>query len=207
MISESDVQLKTTSTKNEEYTRHLLEQSVWWKRILDVQRPYRLHLKRLKLGSTLEIGCGIGRNLINLGKAAKVVGIDHNQNSVGVADSRGLIAFTPEQFMSSEYARPSSFDSLLLSHVAEHVGKKGIVSLLNEYLVYLRGGGRVVIITPQEAGYRSDTTHVEFMDFEGLASVVEDAGLVALAHYSFPLPRLFGKIFKYNEFVMIAQKE
>src|SRR5438132_9797496 len=147
------------TTKNEEYTRLLLDRSVWWKRILDVQMPYRIHLQRLNLGSVLGIGCGIGRNLINLGKANRSVGIDHNPNSVAVAVSRGLVAFTPEQFLSSHYAQPSSFDSLLVSHVAEHMERDAVVSLLNEYLVYLRSGARVVIITPQEAGYRADPTH------------------------------------------------
>jgi SAM-dependent methyltransferase len=194
------------STKHEDYTKRLLDRSVWWKRALDVQRPYRIHLQRLNLGSVLEIGCGIGRNLHNLGKASGSIGIDHNPNSVAVAVARGFVAFTPEQFLSSPYARSSCFDSLLVSHVAEHMKRDEIVSLLTEYLVYLRQGARVVIITPQEAGYRSDPTHVEFMDFEALAGIVQDAGLIELTHYSFPLPRLFGKIFKYNEFVIIGQK-
>ena len=34
-----------------------------WKRVLDVQAPYRWNLRRLGLGFTLDIGCGIGRNL------------------------------------------------------------------------------------------------------------------------------------------------
>lgn len=195
------------STKDEDYTKRLLERSVWWKRVLDVQRPFRIHLQRLNLGSVLEIGCGIGRNLINLGKATRSIGIDHNPNSVAVAVSRGLVAFTPEQFLSSHYAQPSSFDSLLVSHVAEHMRRDEIVSLLNEYLVYLRPRARVVIITPQEAGHRSDPTHAEFMDFEMLAGIMQDAGLIELTHYSFPLARLFGKIFKYNEFVVIGRKE
>jgi SAM-dependent methyltransferase len=195
------------STKNEEYTRLLLDRIVWWKRILDVQRPYRIHLQRLNLGSVLEIGCGIGRNLINLEKANRSVGIDHNPNSVAVAVSRGLVAFTPEQFLSSCYAQPSSFDSLLVSHVAEHMERHAVVSLLSEYLVYLRRGARVVIVTPQEAGYRVDPTHVEFMDFDRLVRILEETGLNVVTHYSFPLPRLFGKVFKYNEFVVIGQKE
>lgn len=195
------------STKNEDYTKRLVDRSVWWKRLLDVQRPYRIHLQRLRLGSVLEIGCGIGRNLVNLGPGSPSIGIDHNPNSVAVAVSRGLIAFTPEQFSGSHYAQPSSFDSLLVSHVAEHMGRGQMVLLLKEYFVYLRAGARVVIITPQEAGYRSDPTHVEFMDFEGLAAIIRDAGLIEVTHYSFPLPRLFGKVFKYNEFVTIGRKE
>src|SRR6266850_8169575 len=109
------------STKDEDYTKRLLDRSVWWKRVLDVQRLYRIHLQRLSLGSVLEIGCGIGRNLINLGKATRNIGIDHNPNSVAVAVSRGLVAFTPEQFLSSPSAPPPGLDSLLLSHLAAHM--------------------------------------------------------------------------------------
>lgn len=38
-----------------------------WKTLLDVQRPYRWNLRRLDLKRTLDVGCGIGRNLRNLG--------------------------------------------------------------------------------------------------------------------------------------------
>ena len=180
--------LTMISTKNKDYTKHLLDRSVWWKRILDVQRPYRNHLQGLNLGSVLEIGCGLGRNLVNLGNRERSVGIDHNAASVEVAVSRGLVAFTPEQFLACQWAVPSSFDSLLVSHVAEHMRRDALVSLLNRYLVYLRNRGRIVIITPQEAGYGSDPTHVEFMDFKMLAGIIHSLGLTELTHYSFPLP-------------------
>src|SRR5690349_17057220 len=38
-----------------------------WKRLLNVQAPYQWNLRRRHLGRTLEIGCGIGRNLASLG--------------------------------------------------------------------------------------------------------------------------------------------
>jgi DNA primase len=31
---------------------------VWWKQLLDVQRPYRWHIRRLELGFVLDVGCG-----------------------------------------------------------------------------------------------------------------------------------------------------
>src|SRR5215211_6096300 len=109
------------NTKNEKYTARLLERNTWWKRLLDVQRPYRMHLQRLNLGFVLDVGCGVGRNLINLTGVSPAVGVDHNKHSVAIAKSRGLNAFTPEEFLDTPYAEPSSFDSLLLSHVAEHM--------------------------------------------------------------------------------------
>ena len=87
------------STDKKEYTIRLLSQTKWWKRLLNVQRPYRLHLQRLQLGLVLDIGCGVGRNLINIAGSARGIGVDHNSYSVEVAKSQGLIAFTPEEFL------------------------------------------------------------------------------------------------------------
>jgi SAM-dependent methyltransferase len=178
---------------------------VWWKRVLDVQRPYRAHLRSLRLGRVLEIGCGVGRNLGHL-RDEHAVGVDHNPHAVAVACSRGLRACTPEQFRSSPWAAAGAFESLLVSHVLEHMTSHEASALLREWLGHLRTGGRCVVITPQEAGFRSDPTHVEFVDFARAAEIVRDAGLEPLRQYSFPFPRFLGRVFKYNEFVTLARK-
>lgn len=182
-------------------------ETVWWKRLLDVQRPYRWHLRALRLGFVLDLGCGLGRNLINLGGgAAAGVGVDHNAESVALATQRGLTAFLPDAFRASLHATAGRFDTLLLAHVAEHMRFDEAAALLGEYLPFVRAGGRVVIITPQEAGYASDATHVEFMDLATLDRLARAARLEPLRAYSFPFPRVVGRVFKYNEFVLIAQK-
>ena len=48
-----------------------------------MQLPYRLNIKRQHLGRTLDIGCGIGRNMQAL--SADSLGIDHNAQSVELA--------------------------------------------------------------------------------------------------------------------------
>lgn len=192
-------------TKNSDYTDVLLKkQIVWWKKLLDVQAPYRWNLRRLKPGLTLEIGCGIGRNLIHL--AGQGIGVDHNAPSIEFARKQGLTAFTPDEFLKSEFNIPLFFDTLLLAHVAEHMTQAEAVNLLNEYLPYIKLGGRVILITPQEAGYKSDSTHVEFMDFPKLTKINLQLGLAILREYSFPFPRFIGRLFKYNEFISISQK-
>jgi len=175
-----------------------------WKQVLDVQAPYRWNIRRLNLGRTLEIGCGIGRNLEHL--AGNGVGVDHNPVSIAAARRRGFQAFTVEDFHASEYARPGAFDSLLLAHVAEHVGEPEAVAIVQEYLGYLRTAGNVVFICPQEKGYTTDETHVRFCGFPELRRLAGLLGLMVEREYSFPLPRLAGKVFPYNEFVVLASK-
>lgn len=195
--------MKTTDAA---YAQRLTDAGdVWWKRLLDVQRPYRAHLRSLRLGLVLEIGCGVGRNLRHLG-AEHAVGVDHNAHAVARACALGLRAFTPPQFRASSFATPGRFDSLLVSHVLEHMTAGEASALLRTWSDSLRAGGRCVVITPQEAGFRSDPTHVEWIDFARAEAVVRDAGLALLRQYSFPFPRALGRVFKYNEFVTVARK-
>jgi SAM-dependent methyltransferase len=174
-----------------------------WKRIFDVQAPYRWNVGRLGLGYTLDVGCGIGRNLAHLG--GNGVGVDHNAEAIAVARARGLKAYTVDEFLKSDCAVPNSFDSLLVAHVVEHMGQDEAVAMLECYLPYLKLEGLVCLITPQEAGYRSDSTHIRFVDFAGAAALSERLGLRVARQYSFPLPRVMGKIFRYNEFIQVSR--
>jgi SAM-dependent methyltransferase len=184
--------------------RLLRKESVWWKKLLDVQAPYRWNLRRLNPGFTIDIGCGLGRNLLHLN--GNGVGIDHNRHAVEIARSRGLQAYTLEAFKESSFNRPASFDSMLLSHVAEHLAEAEVVELLREHLPLLKANGQVIIICPQDYGYRSDPTHVQFLDFGRLRNIAYQAGLMPIREYSFPFPRVFGHLFKYNEFVAVSRK-
>jgi SAM-dependent methyltransferase len=106
---------KQLRTQDENYTARLIaKESAWWKRLLDAQAPYRWNLRRLNMGFTLDIGCGIGRNLINLD--GNGIGIDHNPKSIEIAKSRGLQAFTADEFNASSFNAPGSFDSCRGTH-------------------------------------------------------------------------------------------
>jgi 2-polyprenyl-3-methyl-5-hydroxy-6-metoxy-1,4-benzoquinol methylase len=195
----------STSSTDANYAERLrAKEAEWWKRLVDVQLPYRLHLKRLELGFVLDVGCGLGRNLTNLGGSG--VGVDPNVDAVAICRARGLVAFTPDELAASGYAKPERFDTLLISHVLEHLPDDEAFALIARHLIYVRRGGRVVLITPQEAGYRSDPTHVEFVDLARLEALARAAGLARVSGYSFPFPRPVGRWFKYNEFVLIARK-
>ncbi len=196
---------ETPSTEGTDYTDRLRRiGGARWKQVLDVQAPYRWNVRRLNLGRTLDVGCGIGRNLGHLGGHG--VGVDHNASSVELCRAQGLTAVTVDEFFASEYAKPDAFDSMLVAHVVEHMSDELSREVINSYLPYVRSGGAVVFIPPQERGYSSDATHVRFMDFTQVGKLAVDLGLRVRKSYSFPLPRIFGKLFTYNEFVVVAEK-
>ncbi len=190
-------------TAGRDYAERLVRlETAGWKRLLDVQRPYRWNLRRLQLGRCLDVGCGIGRNLLNLGDDA--VGVDHNADSVTVCRDRGLAAYTTEEFKAAG-VHLASFDSLLIAHVLEHVDENVGDRLLTDYLPYLKPGGKAVVITPQEAGFASDATHIRFVDHDVVAAHAQRLGLTVERRYSFPFPRVVGKVFPYNEFVTVLR--
>jgi SAM-dependent methyltransferase len=175
-----------------------------WKRWLNVQAPYRWNVRRLRLGRTLDVGCGIGRNLHHLD--GNGVGVDHNATSVAHCRAQGLTAYTVEEFLASADARPGAFDSMLAAHLVEHLPPDTAREVLASYLPFVAPGGRVVLVTPQERGYASDPTHVWFVGFDEAAALCADLGLAVERSYSFPFGRRAGRLFTYNEFVVVARK-
>ncbi len=194
------------STNTAEYRDRLVRESgVWWKQLLDVQRPYRWNLQRLRPGKTLDVGCGIGRHLHALPTGS--LGVDHNQDSIAEARARGLNAVTSAELEERRADLLGTFDSLLFSHILEHMRREEAIAMVRSYLPFLRAQGdrKLVLITPQEAGYRSDATHVEFTDFRALTSITSELGLEVSRSFSFPFPRWIGHFFPHNEFVVVAR--
>jgi SAM-dependent methyltransferase len=194
----------TDSTDSPDYAERLRrKQTLWWKRLLHVQVPYHWNLRRQGLGRTLDVGCGIGRNLGVLPPGS--VGVDHNADSVALARSMGYDALTVEEFLGGELAVLGAFDGLLLAHVLEHMDRTQAVGLVGDYLRYVRPGGRVFLVCPQERGYASDPTHVWFATGVDLVGLARALGLEPERSFSFPFPRKAGKLFIYNEFCVTAR--
>jgi 2-polyprenyl-3-methyl-5-hydroxy-6-metoxy-1,4-benzoquinol methylase len=193
------------STQSDAYARRLEALGTKrWKQWLDVQAPYRWNIRRLQLGFTLDVGCGIGRNLAHLG--GNGVGIDHNDACVEAVRAQGFTAYLPAEFDGSADAQPARFDSLLLAHVVEHLSEEDATDLVARYLPFVKAAGRVVVITPQEAGQRTDPTHVRFVDFAATRRLLSGLGWRVASEKSFPFPRAVGRVFPYNEFVVVSER-
>jgi 2-polyprenyl-3-methyl-5-hydroxy-6-metoxy-1,4-benzoquinol methylase len=160
----------------------------------------------MRLGKTIDIGCGIGRILPWLSEDS--IGVDHNPSSIEVCLSKNLNAVTSEKF--DELTRSNeiglkSFDNLLLAHVLEHLEASEQIEIMKYYLPYLKKNGGVFIVTPQEAGYASDPTHVKFTDFDRVREILNGLNFEVTSQKSFPFPRPIGKYFRYNEFHIYAR--
>jgi len=192
-------------TEGESYARRLTQRSgARWKRWLNVQAPYRWNLRRQRLGRTLDVGCGIGRNLGSL--PAGSVGVDHNESSIAIAREAGHEAYSTSEWATQAARHHESFDGLLFAHVIEHMSPEAGEALVREYLGFLRPGGRVLFICPQERGYASDHTHERWTTGQDLESLARAVGLTPRPWRSFPFPRFAGKVFTYNEFNVLAVK-
>jgi SAM-dependent methyltransferase len=152
----------------------------------------------------LEVGCGIGRNLAHL--APRAIGVDHNEASIAICRERGLTAYTGDEFATSADARPGRFDGLLAAHLIEHMPRGEAIRVLAGYLPYVSARARLVLICPQERGYASDATHVEFAGFDELAEACAALGFTPVRRISFPFPRPLGRLFTHNEFVLVGER-
>ena len=186
-----DVAVPDGGTTSAAYTRRLAARSgARWKRVLDVQAPYRWNLRRL-LGErrTLDVGCGIGRNLAHL--PAGSVGVDHNATSVQVCRDAGLrrvhrrrVPRAGGPARSSAGCWPRTWSSTC--------PRAGPPRVLAPYAPFLEPDAVVVLICPQERGFASDPTHTVFVDQAALAALAGELGLRVQRQYSFPLPRRAG---------------
>ena len=129
--------------------------------------------------------------------------MDHNPDSVKICKELGLKAFTPTNFFAT--SSDEKFQTLLLSHVIEHLTLEQARSVIEQYLPYMDKNAQVVIICPQQRGFASDDTHVTYFEENAIKSLLDQLGCGPTLYRSFPFPKAFGRLFIYNEHVAVAQ--
>ena len=92
-----------------------------------------------------------------------------------------------------------------MAHLLEHMTGDERNTIMKDFREYLIPEGRLVIICPQEAGFCSDSTHIEYLDFKSIKEYGLRHDFVVELAKSNPFPRLFGKLFKYNEFFVVLK--
>lgn len=192
-----------SNTRSGSYTEYLVSlQTGRIKSLLGPINPYRHNIRRLCVGRVLDVGCGIGRNLGYLDRP-DAMGVDHNPNSVAFARNLGHDAIETPEFLGRFGEFERSFDTILLSHVLEHLTLDDAVELVRAYLPALSPGGRVVAVCPQERGFASEKSHINYLAENDLRQLGELVGLQMTNYMSFPLPRIFGKMWIFNEHIAV----
>lgn len=169
-----------------------------------VRRAYLLSAARQLSGPTLDFGCGIGELLEKLPAGSS--GLEYNLATVEHCRRKGLEVEGYDGFADnwrlSVLAPGRRYESMVISHVLEHLDKPALV--LQHLLSASKDLGvrRVLVIVPGRAGFRIDATHRTFVD-RGLLStpgIVEGTGfaLQRVRHFPGDL-RAIGDWFPHHE--------
>lgn len=159
--------------------------------IIDMEHHYIVHcVKELALAgpnrTILDVGCGFGRNLKALSSIGlTATGVDVNREAVSSNQALGLSCYLPDE---NDWKR--EYDIILMSHIIEHFSYQELITFIEEYLSYLKIGGRLVIATPLLTDYfYNDYTHVKpyppeaiIMAFGSEARQVSTRSSLALIH-------------------------
>ncbi|KAF1719303.1 class I SAM-dependent methyltransferase [Pseudoxanthomonas wuyuanensis] len=131
-------------------------------------------------GPTLDFGCGIGELLERLPAGSR--GLEYNFTTVELCRSRGLAVDRYDGFADdwrlTVVPYEVRFDSMVISHVLEHLERPTAVLHSLLHTAASRNIGCVLVIVPGKAGYRIDATHRTFVDHEMLSrpDVVAETG-------------------------------
>ena len=195
-------EVKMGGTSSNEYTKRLVSlEANPIKKLLGPVNPYKWNIRRSCRGKVLDIGCGIGRNLRYLNRP-DALGVDHNEASVEFTKQLGFQAVSSYEFEKMLPALRETFDSILISHVIEHMSPENALNLLTAYLPALKKGGRVILICPQQRGYKSDETHETYFGRAMLEELAKSVCGTKLQFRSFPFPSFCGRAFIYNENIL-----
>lgn len=183
---------------DEDYTRYQMNRSRFRKLVR------KLYLRRAAsqvAGSTLDFGCGIGELLSVLPEGSR--GLEYNEATVAYCRSIGLPVDHYDGFADdwslSRLSREDGFESMVVSHVLEHLEHPASVFRKLLAAAERLGIRRVLVIVPGMAGFRIDPTHLTFVDEPVLRQSLPH-GWVREESFHFPFPAAWvGDYFAYNE--------
>jgi len=179
------------TVQDKEYFEYLTNRSAFqfWAR-----KPFLSSLSPYLPGKVLDAGCGIGE--FSQYCRGEYYGIDINPYCVEHVSSMGKVC--RQASVDSIPFEDHTFDSVLLSHVFEHIDKPD--RTLQEIHRVLRPGGIFMILVPMQKGFHKDSTHVRFYTKETLKNTVEAQNFSFLKSWYFPLPfKIFGDFLYFNE--------
>ncbi len=169
-----------------------------------VRRAYLRSAARQLSGPTLDFGCGIGELLEKLSPGSK--GLEYNPATVEWCRRKGMDVEVYDGFADdwrlSVLASGRSFESMIVSHVLEHLDEPAAIlkrlMLASERL----GVRRFLAIVPGKAGFRIDATHRTFVDVALLSDPDIVAGTGFVLHEAGYFPgnlRVIGDWFPHHE--------
>ncbi|MCC5088265.1 methionine biosynthesis protein MetW [Xanthomonas campestris] len=131
-----------------------------------VRKLYLRSAQSLLRGPTLDFGCGVGELLGRLPEGS--MGLEYNGATVAYCRSRGLAVDHYDGFADDWQLRvvPDSvrFESMVVSHVLEHLEAPAEIFGKLARAARRLGVQRLLVIVPGKAGFRSDPTHLTFID-------------------------------------------
>ena len=169
-----------------------------------VRRAYLRSAARQLSGPTLDFGCGVGELLGKLPAGSS--GLEYNLATVEHCRRKGLEVEGYDGFADdwrlSVLAAGRRFESMVISHVLEHLDEPALVLQRLLSAGKRLGVRRVLVIVPGRAGFRIDDTHRTFID-RGLLSapgIVQGTGFALERARHFPGDlRAIGDWFPHHE--------
>lgn len=167
------------------------------------RRLYLNSAAKVLNGPTLDFGCGVGELLARLPEGSK--GLEYNRASVDLCRRRGLDVTWydgyADNWQLSALPDSSRFQSMVLSHVLEHLEEPMMVLRALLQSAKSIGVDRVLIIVPGRVGYDADATHRTYVDWEMLKNSIDiDCGYAIAEHRYFPFDSPgMGNWFRYQE--------
>ena len=156
-----------------------------------------VHLFR---GYVLDIGCGNGEYLEQY--TGPHLGIDALESNIKICNSKGIEAIKSDANL---FIMEETFDTVLMSHVLEHLEKPEIV--ISNACHSVKKGGHLIIILPCFEGFVSGLNeqvgHKQFVTEEYVEPLLKEFNFRKVKSYKFP--PFFGG--KYKEVRLIFEKK